>query len=270
MTAPLPTGPAWMFCPADRPERYGKAADAADVVIIDLEDGVAAPDKEAARTALIETPLDPARTVVRVSPVGTADHGPDVVALARTQYRRVMLAKSESAADAAALADYEVVALIETPRGALAAAELAAAANVIGLMWGAEDLVAALGGNASRKPDGTYYDVARHIAANTLLAAKAHDKFALDAVYLDLGDTDGLRAETEAAVAVGFDGKVALHPRQVPVIRAAYAPSPDELAWAQAVLAEAPKHRGAFAYAGKMVDMPLLRHADRIVRRSLL
>ena len=69
---------------------------------------------------------------------------------------------------------------------------------------------------------------------------------------------------------MGFDGKVALHPRQVPVIRAAYAPSPDELAWARAVLAEAPKHRGAFAYAGKMVDMPLLRHADRIVRRSLL
>ena len=130
--------------------------------------------------------------------------------------------------------------------------------------------MAALGGNASRKLDGTYHDVARHVAASTLLAAKAHDKFALDAAYLDLGDTDGLRVETLDAVAVGFDGKVALHLRQVPVIRAAYAPSPEELTWAQAVLAEAPNHRGAFAYDGKMVDMPLLRHADRIVRRSQL
>ena len=66
-------GPAWLFCPADRPERYEKAAAAADVVILDLEDGVAAKDREAARRALIETPLDPERTVVRINPSATAD-----------------------------------------------------------------------------------------------------------------------------------------------------------------------------------------------------
>ena len=68
------TGPAWLFCPADRPERFEKAAAAADVVILDLEDGVAAKDREAARTALIDTPLDPDRTVVRVNPRATPDH----------------------------------------------------------------------------------------------------------------------------------------------------------------------------------------------------
>lgn len=68
-------GPGWLFCPADRPERFEKAAAAADVVILDLEDGVAAKDREAARQALIGTPLDPARTVVRVNPAGTPDHG---------------------------------------------------------------------------------------------------------------------------------------------------------------------------------------------------
>ena len=65
-------GPGWLFCPADRPERFGKAAAAADVVILDLEDGVAAKDREAARAALIDTPLDPDRTVVRVNPADDA------------------------------------------------------------------------------------------------------------------------------------------------------------------------------------------------------
>ena len=72
------TGPAWLFCPADRPERFEKAAAAADVVILDLEDGVAAKDREAARAALIDTPLDPDRTVVRINPAATADHELDL------------------------------------------------------------------------------------------------------------------------------------------------------------------------------------------------
>src|ERR1051326_7136302 len=89
------TGPAWLFCPADRPERFEKAAAAADVVILDLEDGVAAKDRAAARKALVETPLDPNRTVVRVNPSGTADHQLDLEALAGTAYTTVMLAKTE-------------------------------------------------------------------------------------------------------------------------------------------------------------------------------
>ncbi|MBW0014449.1 aldolase/citrate lyase family protein, partial [Mycobacterium sp.] len=75
------TGPGWLFCPADRPERFGKAAAAADVVILDLEDGVAAKDRDAARIALIETPLDPERTVIRVNPAATDDHQADLEAL---------------------------------------------------------------------------------------------------------------------------------------------------------------------------------------------
>ena len=83
MTWELP-GPAWLFVPADRPERYAKAADRSDVVIIDLEDAVSAGDKQAARDALVATPLDPERTVVRVNPVGTADHELDLEALRRS------------------------------------------------------------------------------------------------------------------------------------------------------------------------------------------
>ncbi|MEZ7241156.1 aldolase/citrate lyase family protein, partial [Rhodococcus sp. GXMU-t2271] len=85
------------FCPADRPERFGKAAATADVVILDLEDGVAPGDKDYARKCLQDTVLDPARTVVRVNPAGTDEHDADLKALAATGYTRVMLAKCESA-----------------------------------------------------------------------------------------------------------------------------------------------------------------------------
>ncbi|MBF6437091.1 CoA ester lyase [Nocardia cyriacigeorgica] len=264
----MPAGPAWLFCPADRPERFAKAAAAADVVILDLEDGVAADDKAAARKALVETPLDPETTIVRVNAAGTDEHRHDLATLIETGYRRLMLPKCESTAQLAALSAYEVIALIESPLGALEVARTAAADNTIGVMWGAEDLVAGLGGASSRHADGSYRDVARHVRSTSLLAAKAHGRLALDSVYLDIADLDGLRAEAEDAVAVGFDVKVAIHPSQVAVIRDAYAPTDDELAWARGVLDEAPQHRGVFAYQGRMVDAPVLRHAEQVVRRA--
>ena len=92
-------------------------------------------------------------------------------------------------------------------------------------MWGAEDLFARHGGTANRWPDGSYRDVAKHVRSQTLLAAKAYGRMALDSVYLDIRNLDGLRAEADDAVAVGFDAKVAIHPTQVAVIRDGYAPT---------------------------------------------
>ncbi|MEU8896510.1 CoA ester lyase [Nocardia sp. NPDC048505] len=261
-------GPGWLFCPADRPERFEKAAAAADVVILDLEDGVAAADKAAAREALLSTRLDPETTVVRINPYGTEAHALDLRVLAQTGYRRVMLPKCESGEQIRALAQCEVIALIESPLGALTVAEAMHVDNAIGVMWGAEDLVAGLGGTASRYADGGYREVARHVRSTALLAAKAYGKFALDSVYLDIRDLDGLRAESEDAVAVGFDAKVAIHPSQVPVVRAAYAPGAAEVDWARRVLAEVPHHRGVFAFEGRMVDAPVLRHAEQVLRRA--
>jgi citrate lyase subunit beta/citryl-CoA lyase len=259
------TGPGWLFCPADRPERFEKAAAAADVVILDLEDGVAAKDREAARAALIETPLDPSRTVVRLNPATTPDHELDRDALARTGYSTVMLAKTESAEQVSALAPLDVVVLIETPVAALMISELARVGNAFAVMWGAEDLFAVLGGTTNRNADGSYRDVARHVRSQTLLAAKAHGRMALDSVYLDIKDLDGLRAETDDAVAVGFDAKVAIHPTQVAVIRAGYAPTDDQVQWARHVLDAARSERGVFQFEGIMVDAPVLRRAERIV-----
>ncbi|MEO3760332.1 CoA ester lyase [Mycobacterium sp. B14F4] len=258
-------GVAWLFCPADRPERFEKAAAAADVVILDLEDGVAAKDREAARVALIDTPLDPARTVVRINPSATADHQLDLEALSKTAYSTVMLAKTEDPQQVRDLAPLEVVVLIETPLGALAVAELARMDNALALMWGAEDLFAVTGGTANRYPDGSYRDVARHVRSQTLLAAKAYGRLALDSVYLDIKDLDGLRAEVDDAVAVGFDVKVAIHPSQVAVIREGYTPTEGQVRWARHVLDAARDARGVFQFEGIMVDAPVLRRAERIV-----
>lgn len=259
-------GPAWLFCPADRPERFQKAAAAADIVILDLEDGVAAPDRQTARDALVDVPLDPARTIVRVNPFGTDDQARDLEALEKTGYDTVMLPKCEASEHVSALAPLNVVVLVESPLGALTVRENVRTDNAVAVMWGAEDLFAVLGGTANRYPDGTYREVARHVRSQSLLAAKAHGRLALDSVYLDIKDLDGLRAEVDDAVAVGFDAKVAIHPSQVPVIRAGYAPTADQVQWARHVLAAAADERGVFAFEGIMVDAPVLRRAERIVR----
>src|SRR5256885_4880362 len=108
-------GTAWLFCPADRADRFDKAAAAADIVILDLEDGVAPADRPRARENLQHTRLDPARTVVRVSPSGTTDHAQDVSAAGSAGYRTIMLAKAETAGQAASLSGFGVIALGETP-----------------------------------------------------------------------------------------------------------------------------------------------------------
>ena len=262
-----PSGPAWLFCPADRPERYDKAAARADVVILDLEDAVGAADKAGARESLIGTPLDPARTVVRVNAHGTDDQAADLEALQQTEYRTVMLPKCESAEQVTSLAPLNVVVLIESPLGAMTVFEALAADNAIGAMWGAEDLVAAMGGNSSRHTGGQYRDVAQHVRSQTLLAAKARGRFALDSVFLDIEDLDGVRAEADDAVAIGFDGKVAIHPSHIPVVRQAYAPTAEEIDWATAVLDAISHNRGVFTFRGQMIDAPVLEHARRIIAR---
>jgi citrate lyase subunit beta / citryl-CoA lyase len=264
----LTAGPGWLFCPADRPERFAKAAAAADVVILDLEDGVAEVAKPAARKALRDTPLNPERTVVRINPGGTAEQVRDLDALADTAYTTVMLAKTESAAQVAALAPRDVIALVETARGALHTAEIAAVDPTVGMMWGAEDLIATLGGSSSRGADGSYRDVARHVRSMTLLAASAFGRIALDAVHLDIHDVDGLAAEATDAVTVGFDVTVCIHPSQIPVVHKAYRPSDEKLEWARRVLAASQSERGVFAFEGQMVDSPVLRHAEKVLRRA--
>jgi citrate lyase subunit beta / citryl-CoA lyase len=260
-----PVGPALLFCPADRPDRFAKAASIADMVILDLEDGVNASDRPAARRAVKDNLLDPQRTILRVNPVGSEDFALDLEALAESPYSLVMLAKTESAEHVDALTGRSVIALCETARGVVQSAAIAAAAATVAMMWGAEDLVASLGGRSSRHDDGTYRDFARFARSQVLLSARAHDRVAIDAIHLDIADVEGLRGEARDAAASGFSATTCIHPSQVDVVRSAYRPTDEEVAWASAVLRAATNERGVFRYEGRMVDAPLLRHAEQIV-----
>lgn len=170
------TGPALLFCPGDRPDRYAKAFERADSVIIDLEDAVAPADKEAARAALVSTPLDPARVIVRVNPRTSEFFAADIAAVEQTAYRTIMLPKAEQPSDLDGLEAYDVIALCETPLGVRDADALAADPRVTALTWGAEDLVAAIGGFKSRTPDGGFGKLAEYSRARVLIAAAAAGK----------------------------------------------------------------------------------------------
>ncbi|SEJ24049.1 citrate lyase subunit beta / citryl-CoA lyase [Arthrobacter sp. yr096] len=270
---PFTMGPALLFCPADRPERFGKAADRSDAVILDLEDAVAPADKPGAREAILAqlgaAKLDPASTIVRVNPVGTPEFELDLQTLAKTPYRTVMLAKAESAEQPRSLEGYQVIALCETAAGIVNAAAIAAEPNVVGLMWGAEDLLASLGGLSSRNDDGGYRAVALHSRSAVLLAAKAAGKEAIDSVYVNIPDLEGLMAESADAVASGFGAKACIHPNQVAVVREAYAPSPEAVAQATELLeAAAAAGTGVFQFKGRMIDGPILKHAQATLRRA--
>lgn len=268
----LGMGPALLFCPGDRPDRFQKAADRSDAVILDLEDAVGADSKDAARAAVVAAELDPARTIVRVQAASADGFEADLAAVAESPFRTVMLAKTESVHDidrvVAAVRGVRVVALIETARGVLQAEAIAAHAQVVGMMWGAEDLVASLGGTSSRSESGAYRDVAVQARSRMLLAAGAFGVTAIDAIRTDIADLDGAHAEALDAAASGFGAKAAIHPNHIEPYRRAFAPTPDQLDEARRILAAADATPGVFSFEGRMVDEPILRHARSVVARA--
>ncbi|HIW91319.1 MAG TPA: CoA ester lyase [Candidatus Corynebacterium avicola] len=284
-----PPGPALLFAPADRPERFAKAADRSDAVILDLEDGCRAENRAEARNHIISASLDPARTIVRINPPGTADVAADVRAVAASPFTTVMLPKTEGPDCVDVLTEvhpdasnWQFVALVETPRGVLNLESVAAHPQVAALFWGAEDLTAALGGTSSRYGveeiptpgggpsghPGGYREVPRLTRSMVLLHAAAAGKVALDSIHADTADVAGASAEAVDAAASGFAATVAIHPGLVPTIRDAYAPSAADVDWARRVVEAAASDSGASAVDGRMIDAPLHRQAELILSRT--
>ncbi|WP_447647742.1 HpcH/HpaI aldolase/citrate lyase family protein [Microbacterium forte] len=262
-------GPALLFCPADRPERFRGALEKADAVILDLEDAVLAEAKAAARDNLVDADLDPDRVIVRVNAPGSDALVSDLAMLSQTAFRTVMVAKTESAESLTAFDErFSLIALCETAKGIHAADRIAAHPQVVAMMWGAEDLVASLGGTSSRTPEGGYRDIARYARSRVLLEAGAQGKGAIDAVHIEIGDVAGQEAEAVDAAASGFIATACIHPSQVAVIRAAYAPDDATLEWARRVLAASASERGVFRFDGRMIDEPVLRHARSLLGRT--
>jgi citrate lyase subunit beta / citryl-CoA lyase len=263
MTFAIP-GPAMLFCPGNRPERFDKAVAAADFVILDLEDAVSAELKPAARDH-VAAALDRlgADVVVRINAVGTPWHDGDVGCLRRRGAPpAVMLAKTESAAQLASLADFDVLALCETATGIANVVAIAAQPNCVGVMWGAEDLIASVGGRSSRSSSGRYYPAIEHARAAVLFGAGAAGKPAIDSVFLDIADLAGMAVESAEAADLGFRAKACIHPTQAGVVRRAFGPTPQQTDWARGVLAAAAETTdGVFSYEGRMIDAPILAHA---------
>ncbi|ELZ26454.1 citrate lyase subunit beta [Halogeometricum pallidum JCM 14848] len=273
-----------LFSPGDRPELMRKAPTAgADVVCFDLEDAVAPTKKDDARAAVREVLSDPsfdsdAEVVVRVAAETAADDLDGVVGSdgdADVRLDAVMLSKTGFPEDVRDLDDelaarglaLPVFALVETARGVLNAPDIAAAGPTTALVFGAEDLAADVG--ATRTAEGTEVLYARE---RVVLAAAAEGVDAIDTVYTDFEDEDGLRAETAFAGTLGYDGKMAIHPAQVPVINESFTPSPERVEWARKVLrareeADA-SEAGVFRVDGEMIDAPLVAQAERILERA--
>jgi citrate lyase subunit beta/citryl-CoA lyase len=276
-----------MFTPGDRPEMMRKAPTAgADVIVFDLEDAVAPDSKAEAREAVREVLADPdfapdCEVCVRVNPtgIGADDDLAGVLAggaagddVAADTLDSVMLPETEAAGDAETLADLlsergaevPILALVETAAGILSAEEITAVSEVDALVFGAEDLAADLG--ATRTDEGTEV---LHAREHVVLAASAVGVDAIDTVYTDIEDTDGLREETEFAIELGYDGKMAIHPAQVAPINESFAPAPERVEWAERVLeakAQADAEgRGVFRVDGEMIDAPLIAQAERVL-----
>jgi len=261
-------GPALLFVPADRPDFYSKGSVAADAVILDLEDAVAPHNRVSARESLLQVPLDPSSTIIRINATTTEDFALDLKALSGTKYRYVMLPKSESAEQFEALSGYDVIALCESPLGILNSSGIASCKNVIALMWGAADLVASMGGISSRHTSGQYRHVALQARSTVLLAAHARGKGAIDTVFFNIGDLSGLLEEAKDAAAIGFSASACIHPSQVSVIREAFIPSQTEISFALDLLDAASRQHGVFRFRDHMVDGPVIAHAKEILRRA--
>ena len=260
-------GPGWLFCPADRPERFEKAAAAADVVILDLEDGVAEADKPAARKALQETPLDPERTVVRINAADTEEHPRDLDALAATAYTTVMLSKTESAAQVAALAPRDVIALLETPRGAVLATEIAAARGTVALMGSPRTWSPRWAGVPAARPTAAYRDVARHVRSTALLTASAFGRVALEARCIWTSATSTVCEKRPKRRGAGLRRNGVFHPSQIRWY--ARHTGPARRSWTGREGSDGSgAERGVFAFEGQMVDSPVLERASMVLQRA--
>ena len=267
-----------LFVPGDRPERFEKAlTSGADAVILDLEDSVAPANKPKARDSVHEfVPRHAGETklLIRINPLASPEFEEDLAALSSLHLFALMLPKAEGAASVRKLASALASAIpilpiaTETPSAIFEIGSYReVSAYLCGLTWGAEDLSAAMGAATARRTDGRYtppYELARSL---TLFAAQAAAVPAIETVYPDFRDLNGLRAYAGRGRRDGFSGMMAIHPSQVEAINQTFTPDASEIAWAEKVAAAfaANPDAGAIQLEGRMLDLPHLKLALRIL-----
>ena len=269
-----------LFTPGDEPEMMRKALEGdADVVVFDLEDAVAPDRKEAAREAveevLYDVPEGAPEAWVRLNPFGGDIDGRDDLEAIDVEPSCFVVPKAGSAEDVEAVAealeesgtDTGVVPIVESAAGVVNAAEVATASRVSAVVFGAEDLAADLG--ATRTSEGEEVIYARQ---KVVAAATAAEVEAIDTLWTEFRDEEGLREDTERGISLGYDGKLAIHPAQVEVINDAFTPDARKVEWAERILEakeEAEERgKGVFEVDGEMVDAPLVEQARTVKHRA--
>ena len=276
---------SFLFVPGDSERKLEKAAGAgADAVIVDLEDSVSAENRPRARELAREYIDGREDAWLRINPVDSGEAMADLQAVMPAAPSGIVLPKARSADDATRLATkldelesrFGIAAgqtrilplCTERPRALFSLESyVGATPRLAGLTWGAEDLSAALGARASRDEDGNWlppYELARSLC---LFAAAAAEVPAIDTVYTDFRDADGLASYAARAARDGFTGMLAIHPAQVTTINSAFSPSDDDVQRAERIIALFRDNPGAgtLALDGEMIDKPHLVQARRIV-----
>ncbi len=279
---------AVLFMPGDDLHKIQTGASlGVDSVVMDLEDGVALNRKAAARNVVCEAlqtiDFGPTERLIRLNTsVSGLEHDdlfqtvsahPDGYVLPKVESAEAIRSVSHWLAQIEERHNWEVgairlLAVVETARGIMNLNEIAAAdGRLRALIFGAEDLAGDIGATRSKEGWEIFYG-----RSAVVLAARAHDLQAIDTVYVAFNDDDGLREDARRALQMGYDGKLAIHPRQVPIIHDAFTPNAEEIAHARALMQIFEEHQrngtGAFEFYGKMVDMPMLRAAQRILQRA--
>lgn len=267
-----------LFTPGDKPGMIRTAVETeADAVTLDLEDSVAPEAKRAAREEvsrfLVEADREEApRLGVRINPLGASGtddldaitnggHEPDYLVVPMIDRAADVRAVTEALEDRGSSIPFR--ATIETARGVLNAPDIASVSGVTGLGFGGEDLSAAVGATLA------VGDELRYARQRIVMAAAAAGIATTDTVYIDIEDADGLREAAITAKRLGYDGKSAIHPSQVPVINDVFTPTSEELEDARRVVTAFEESTGGVVrVAGQMVDRPVYERARRTLERS--
>ena len=279
---------SFLFVPADSERKLEKAAGVgADALILDLEDAVVPDARPAARRLAAEYLKGRDNVWVRVNPVDTEDCEADLEAVMASEPAGIILPKPRHARDAVKLSERidvlenhhgiehgqtRIIALCtEHPEALLTLhSYVGTVPRLAGLSWGAEDLSAAVGATANRSTKGEWlppYEMARSMC---LFAAAAAEVAAIDTVFTDFRDAEGLLRYAANARRDGFSGMLAIHPDQVEPINAAFSPSAEEIEHAQRIveLFEQNPGVGTVGLKGKMIDRPHLVQARRLLQQA--
>lgn len=276
-----------MFVPADSEKKLARAASlAADALVLDLEDSVL-PDRKPLARGMIKEYLaassERARMWVRVNDLASGELLKDLPAVVESRPAGIVLPKIRGPEDLQIVSTYLdaleaaygvdagaigiVPVVTETPLSVLRLGETAriVCPRLRAMTWGGEDLSAALGAGDPRDEHGAWRSMYAMARNHCLLTAHALSVAAIDTVYVDFRNSEGLRAACAAARYDGFTGRLAIHPDQIEIINAAFTPSADELAFAQRVIDAFKSGAGAVQLDGKMFDIPHLKAAKRLL-----